>query len=121
MKSLLLALTLLFGLASAQAVTWAGHFSGALWSTRCPVPVGAQITFDVSPNGVMHATVTDDGVVTSQLAGSYDAHGHFRMDDGSTVLRGIIRFHNQGRYIVILGTALDESCAYKFQARFRHF
>lgn len=123
MKTLLLALLLSATSARAGGI-YPGHYSGGLISTRCIVPVGAQITFDLADNGVMHATLTDDGIVTGQLIGTVKANGSFVLFDqlgGVTRFTGTVRPIRSFTYLVITGTGHDENCAYRFQARWRHF
>ena len=121
MKALFL--SLFFASAICHADILPGHYSGGIISARCPGKVGGQITFDVYANGVIRAEVVDDGEVLSDLAGTIDQRGRFRVYslDGTTVLVGTVRFYNHDHYIVVTGTGKDENCTYKFQARFRHF
>lgn len=96
------------------------HFSGAIWSTACPVKVGGAITLAVhTPTRTITARVDDDGTVTT-LTGTLDSRDRFtcRSADGTT-LTGRIRTIKAGSFTVFTGTGRDENCRYRFQGRYR--
>ena len=106
---------------TARAEILVGHYSGAIYSTACPVKVGGNIIMDVSPSGYLRITILDDGATNAVLIGGINERGRFFADGSGTHLAGTARFYNRNRYIIFTGTGRDESCRYKFQGRWRRF
>jgi hypothetical protein len=114
------AIVLLFFFAIATHSASVNHFAGAVWSTACPVLVGAQITLDANANdSVVRATIVEDGDVIAELSGFQDSRGRFRLYslDNTSTLVG--RFFVRKGSTVFIGTGKDENCHYRFQGRFR--
>jgi hypothetical protein len=120
MKTFVLLLITSLALTAAEPpVDVSGYYSGGIISTRCPAPVGGQITLEAIVGVQVRVRVVDDGVEVLNILAPMDQYGRFvatRFSDNTTLI-GRVRL--RGNYFIFTGRGRDDTCRYKFQGRYR--